>query len=59
MENDNLVIDGCAYGPNFPMEFLVHFPHFLQYGPLKVYEPKLYGMSISKESPAYREGRFI
>ena len=54
-----VAIDGCAYGPNFPMEFFIHFPHFLQCGSLQTYEPKLYGMAISEESPAYREGRYI
>ena len=41
------------------MEFFIHFPHFLQCGSLETYEPKLYGMAISEESPAYREGRYI
>lgn len=37
----------------------MHYPHFLQCGPLITYEPKLYGLAINKESPAYREGRFL
>ena len=41
------------------MEFLIHFPSYVQGDPVRVYEPKLFGFSIHKESKAYRKGRFV
>lgn len=53
-----IAIDGCFFGTSLPLEFLIHYPSYVDPEPLKVYEPKLYGFSLSKESPAYRKGRF-
>lgn len=53
-----LAIDGCFFGPNFPMEFLIHYPSYVHHEPIQVYEPKLYGFALSRESPAYRKPRF-
>jgi hypothetical protein len=41
------------------MEFLIHFPSFVPTEPIQIFEPKLYGFSVSKESEAYRKGRFV
>ncbi|KAK8792219.1 casein kinase II subunit beta [Blastocystis sp. subtype 4] len=48
-------IDGCFFGTSLPLEFLIHYPSYVPIKPLKVYEPKLYGFALSKESPAYRK----
>lgn len=51
-------LDGCFFGPSFPMEFLIHYPECVPREPIRVYEPKLYGFSIHEESKAFRQGRF-
>ena len=53
-----VAIDGCFFGPNFPMEFLIHYPEFVHHEPILAYKPTLYGFPINHESPAYRCNRF-
>ena len=53
-----VALDGCFFGTSFPMEFLIHFPEFVPSDPIRVFEPKLFGFAIHKESKAYREDRF-
>ena len=54
-----LAIDGCFFGTSLPLEFLIHYPSYVPIKPLKVYEPKLYGFSLSKKSLAYRKIWFL
>lgn len=39
------------------MEFLIHFPEFVPTSPREVYQPRLFGFALSKESPAYRSDK--
>ena len=43
-------MDGCFFGPSFPLEFLIHYPEYGNVGGCDKYKLKLYGFELSEES---------
>ena len=47
---ESIDMDGCFFGPSFPLEFLIHYPEYGNVGGCDKYKLKLYGFELSEES---------